>query len=194
MKKNYVILISLVICSAIMAYMTFKIYWLKINYVNAINNVQRYDNKIIDLTYFYSGDRMQKPRNITKITGITIHHSASTADNSIRDLYDFQHEKFIKIGVCYTFVIRKNGDIVKCHKFDELVSHAPNANTTDISICVDGNFEVENPTEKQKESLKWLVGYLKEQFSITTIRGHQDVEGNATVCPGKSLEKIIKTL
>lgn len=194
MMKNKKILLMLIAFSIIMSYMTYKVYDLKIKYVTSINNTQRYDNKIIDLSYFYSGDKMQKPRNISQITGITIHHSASTVNNSIRDIYDIQHEKFIKIGICYTFVIRKNGDIVKCHKFDELLSHAPNANNSDISICLDGNFEIENPTEKQIESLKWLVEYIKGTFNITTIRGHQDVPKNATACPGKSLEKIIKTL
>lgn len=192
--KNRTITIILIAFAVIMSYMTYKIYSLKIKYVDAVNNVQRYDNRIIDLTYFYSGDKLQKKRNINNISGITIHHTASTNDNSIRDIYDIQSNKFIKIGVCYTFVIRKNGDIIKCHKYDELVSHAPNANNSDISICLDGNFELENPTDRQIESLKYLINYIKQTFNIHQIRGHQDVKGNATACPGRTLEKIIREL
>lgn len=189
MRKKFTIL--LILFAVCMAYSAYKIYVLKIKYVEQVNKVSYVEDRIIDLSYFYSGDKMQRSRNINKINEATIHHSASMNDNSIRDLYDFQHDKFIKIGVCYHFVIRKNGDIIKCHKLDELVSHAPNANTSGIGICVDGNFDIEEPTQKQVESLKWLIDYLKETFNITTIRGHQDVPGNATACPGKNLEKII---
>lgn len=192
--KNRFVTVLLILFALCMMYSAYKIYILKIKYVDAINNTNRYDNKIIDLSYFYSGDKSQRSRNINTINGITIHHSASTNDNSIREIYDIQHEKFIKIGVCYTFIIRKNGDIIKCHKFNEFVSHAPNANTSDISICIDGNFDIENPTNAQIESLKYLIKYIKNQFNITKIRGHQDVPGNATACPGKNLEEIIKTL
>ena len=189
MKKIF--LITLILFAISLSYCTYKIYNLKIKLVNSVNNVQRYDNRIIDLSYFYSGDQRQRSRDINKITGITIHHTASTVNNSIRDIYDIQCNKFIKIGICYNFIIRKNGDIIKCHKYDELLSHAPNANTTDIAICLDGNFEIEEPTKEQVESLKYLIHYIKSQFNITRIRGHQDVEGNATACPGVNLEKII---
>jgi hypothetical protein len=56
-----------------------------------------------------------------------------------------------------------------------------------IQVVVEGNFEKENVTKAQEESLKQLLSWLKDKYAIkaSAISGHNDVA--QTACPGKDL-------
>ena len=64
-------------------------------------------------------------------------------------------------------------------------AHCENYNSVSIGICLEGNFEIEQPTEKQLTSLSELIQYLKKKYGNVQIVGHRDL--NATACPGKNL-------
>jgi hypothetical protein len=55
-------------------------------------------------------------------------------------------------------------------------------------ICVLGNYEIQYPSERQREAVIELFAWLcwRYQISPETIRGHKDV-AEGTVCPGKNL-------
>jgi len=58
-------------------------------------------------------------------------------------------------------------------------------------VVVEGNFEVERPTEAQIESLEAVLAWASEQYGVppATIAGHGDYA--ATSCPGRNLEDRI---
>jgi len=58
-------------------------------------------------------------------------------------------------------------------------------------VVVEGNFEVEEPTAAQLESLKAVLAWAAEHYGVapSTISGHGDHA--ATSCPGRNLEGLI---
>jgi N-acetyl-anhydromuramyl-L-alanine amidase AmpD len=56
-----------------------------------------------------------------------------------------------------------------------------------IGICLVGNFNQERVSQKQLDSLAYLVNILREYYKIPikNIVGHRQVNGAKTECPGK---------
>ena len=57
-----------------------------------------------------------------------------------------------------------------------------------IGICLVGNFNNEVPTRRQMESLAYLTNELRKYYRIPAdrIKGHKEVPGAKTECPGRS--------
>ena len=62
-------------------------------------------------------------------------------------------------------------------------------NSNSIGICLQGNFEVERPTEWQLKALRELIEEKRKEYDIPNERilGHR--ECSPTLCPGKHLYK-----
>jgi len=60
-------------------------------------------------------------------------------------------------------------------------------NRKGIGICLVGNFNKEQVTKKQMDSLVYLVNMLRKYFNIPAknILGHGHVSGAKMECPGK---------
>jgi N-acetyl-anhydromuramyl-L-alanine amidase AmpD len=58
-------------------------------------------------------------------------------------------------------------------------------------VVVEGNFEVERPTDAQVQSLEAVLAWASEHYGVSpaTIAGHGDYA--ATSCPGRNLEDRI---
>lgn len=123
---------------------------------------------------------------------ILVHHSAGkdgiAAD---RDAIRRQHIEvngWLDIG--YHAVIEQVGPaVIALPGRPETMhgSHCPGHNTTALGICVVGNFELEEPSEKHVEA---LIGKLAEWCAeygipVAAIHGHRDFR--ATLCPGQKL-------
>ena len=52
-------------------------------------------------------------------------------------------------------------------------------------VVIEGNFEIEQPTDNQLKSLSELLQHLKQKYGNVQVVGHRDL--NATACPGKNL-------
>jgi LysM repeat protein len=126
---------------------------------------------------------------------IIIHHSATDEGNSLA--FDKAHLDRGWKGLGYHFVIdngskgKKDGQIEVSPRWlkQEDGSHckAGGMNSRAIGICLVGNFNHEQPTRKQMESLAYLVNKLKRYYNIPArnILGHGQVKGASTDCPGK---------
>ena len=116
---------------------------------------------------------------------IVIHHTASTAKETVEQIHNFHINNKGWAGIGYHFYIRKDGTIYKGR--DEKYSgvHCENYNSVSLGICLEGNFEIEQPTEKQLTNLSELIQYLKKKYGNIQVVGHKDL--NATACPGKNL-------
>lgn len=116
---------------------------------------------------------------------IIIHHTASTAKETVEQIHNFHINNNGWAGIGYHFYIRKDGTIYKGRDEKYAGAHCENYNSVSLGICLEGNFEIEKPTEKQIQSVTDLVKYLRKKYGDFKLVGHRDL--NATACPGKNL-------
>lgn len=117
-----------------------------------------------------------------KTNEIILHHAA--AENcSPEDIHRW-HLNNGWAGAGYHFLVRKDGKIYRLRPEWAVGAHASGSNSDSIGICAEGNYDYETMPEAQKNSLIWLVNYLKDKYGITKVIGHRDV--NNTSCPGKN--------
>ena len=116
---------------------------------------------------------------------IVIHHTASTAKETVEQIHNFHINNNGWAGIGYHFYIRKDGTIYKGRDEKYAGAHCENYNSVSLGICLEGNFEIEKPTEKQIQSVTDLVKYLRKKYGNFKLVGHKDL--NATACPGQYL-------
>ena len=129
---------------------------------------------------------------------VVIHHSA-TEKGSAR-VFDRNHrrKRHFHHGLGYHFVIcngtygRKDGQIEVGKRWryqtDGAHCRAGDGNKIGIGICLVGNFNKTKPTRKQIDALVHLVPHLCYKYNIPleNVRGHGDMPGASTECPGKN--------
>lgn len=169
--------------------------------------LKNYIGQAIDLT----GDRYLNPtpaiydngvhnRNVSQITSIAIHHDASPRphDYDSRARYQSEaegHYNRLGPGLQYHVKIDNVGQIFYIRPFTTwLYSVGTAENVTCLAICLDGNFENQQPTREQLEALYQLLENLCEQhpeFPATwpDVRPHQDY--SSTACCGANLRSRI---
>lgn len=110
-------------------------------------------------------------------------HNADASKCTVEDVHRW-HLNNGWAGIGYHYFVRKDGKIYKGRPDNMIGSHALHHNTNTLGICAEGKYNTETMPEAQKESLKWLVGYLKGKYNITKVYGHRELM--ATDCPGKN--------
>ena len=123
---------------------------------------------------------------------IVIHHTASTAKETVEQIHNFHINNNGWAGIGYHFYIRKDGTIYKGRDEKYAGAHCENYNSVSLGICLEGNFEIEKPTDSQLKSLTELLRYLTKKYGYVHIVGHNDL--NATACPGKNLYSKLEIL
>lgn len=116
---------------------------------------------------------------------IVVHHTASTAKETVEQIHNFHINNNGWAGIGYHFYIRKDGTIYRGRPEEYIGAHCENYNSVSLGICLEGNFEIEQPTDNQLKSLSELLQHLKQKYGNVQIVGHRDL--NATACPGKNL-------
>ncbi|MDD5005306.1 MAG: N-acetylmuramoyl-L-alanine amidase [Candidatus Omnitrophica bacterium] len=126
---------------------------------------------------------------------IIIHHSATDQGNAF-SLYQLHLRRGFWNGLGYQFIIdngtfgKGDGQIEISPRWikqqDGAHCRAAGMNEQGIGICLVGNFSKEQVSEKQMESLVYLVDMLRKHYNIPKdrIMGHGQVPGAATECPG----------
>ncbi|MDD5155839.1 MAG: N-acetylmuramoyl-L-alanine amidase [Candidatus Omnitrophica bacterium] len=125
---------------------------------------------------------------------IIIHHSATEEGNALR-FYKFHRSRgWANLG--YHFVIdngtegKEDGQIEISPRWikqqDGAHCQADGMNYKGIGICLVGNFNEEKVSQKQLDSLVYLVNILRDYYKIPlkNIIGHGQVRGAKTECPG----------
>jgi len=124
---------------------------------------------------------------------IIIHHTASSRDKTtIEDINQWHKVKWPEMlsslgyYIGYHYLILSNGEIKQCRRDDEIGVHCP-PNLGRIGIALTGNFDIEQPTPAQLNSLqRFLEGFKKiYQIKDICILGHK--EKGLTSCPGRYL-------
>lgn len=132
---------------------------------------------------------------------ITVHHSGVVAapeedlPATMRSLQRYSQGAKHWPDVPYHFVIDMQGRVAEGRS----LAFAGDTNTKydpagHLLICLEGNFEVQTPTETQIASLKALCRWLCQRYHLpaTRIYGHNHYA--STACPGHNLSKHLSTL
>ena len=129
---------------------------------------------------------------------ITLHHSATLEGNA--EAFDRNHRRRGMGGLFYHFVIgngtgSQDGEVEVGWRWRRQVGVE---RRSDIQICLVGNFNVEEVSPAQFNSLVKLLKVLTQQYSIPLyhIRKHKDIEGRISDCPGSKFPfyKILSEL
>ena len=131
---------------------------------------------IVEKTFETIGVLQTRP----KTTLIVLHH-AYASNCTVEDIDRWHKGRgWCKIG--YHFFIRKDGTIYRGREENAVGAHAYGYNSISIGICAEGNYDVEQMPEAQKNAIIELVTYLKNKYGITEVKKHKDL--NNTRCPG----------
>lgn len=133
--------------------------------------------QIIEESYGFSGTLS----NRGKTDYIVLHHSAG---HGTPQSIHAEHLRAGYVGIGYHFYIRKDGSVYRGRPINVTGAHCLGYNSKSVGVCFEGNFENEEMTEKQKESGKELLEYLKKLYPKAYVKRHKDL--NATLCPGKN--------
>lgn len=110
---------------------------------------------------------------LNKPTQIICHHTA-VSYNKNPDQFEATKRYHISKGwgdIGYHYEISKSGRVYKGRDESTPGAHTKeqNVNYNSISICLDGNFDIELPTKEQTESLKKLLLELMVKYKIPSI-------------------------
>lgn len=116
-------------------------------------------------------------------THIILHHSAT--EFATPQLIHNAHLHNGWKGIGYHFLITKDGTIYRGRPENAVGAHTKKNNYDSFGICLEGNFQIDDITSEQEDSLIKLCGMLMDKYSISTILKHSDVYN--TACPGHKL-------
>jgi hypothetical protein len=130
---------------------------------------------------------------------IVIHHSATPSGSAA--VFDRMHRAKGWDELGYHFVIGNgtdsgNGQIEVGSRWPKQKwgAHAKTPdnqyNDYGIGICLVGNFDIEQPTPQQMQSLAKIVSYMMKTYHIPAshVIGHKDTK--STDCPGKNMNLV----
>lgn len=127
---------------------------------------------------------------------------------TMRSIYSYHTVTLGWGDIGYHYVIDKDGNIYEGRSGGPraIGAHTAYHNAGSIGISLMGNFQVEEPTKSQLESLSLLIADHAQRFGIDplassyylqqnskNISGHRDVTaaGRGTACPGENLHKLL---
>jgi N-acetylmuramoyl-L-alanine amidase len=143
--------------------------------------IRRFSNqepKINEVAYNWA----QPLKYDLKPSMIVYHHTVEI--DKTPEQIDELHKKRGWTGIGYHFYIRKDGTIYRGRPETAIGAHAPGVNDRALGIALEGNFNIEYLTSKQKDSLIALSKYLMKKYNITDLKRHKDVKN--TECPGNN--------
>lgn len=102
----------------------------------------------------------------------------------------------------YHYMMDNVGDIYKCVPETEICYHAGELTTNkrSIALCVQGNYETQTLSERQKRALTEFTDYIFNRrpdlpkLVRKGLKTHQEVRPAGTACPGKNLIPFVNSL
>lgn len=129
---------------------------------------------------------------------IVVHHTAVSYDRNpdqFNQTNQFHKDKWNMKSTLgfyggYNFEISKTGTIRQFREIGEETVAATGHNFDSIHICLDGNFDIELPTEAQKKSLKSLLEKYVLEYGIerSCIVPHRHFKDVLKSCFGSKLK------
>jgi len=123
---------------------------------------------------------------------IVIHHEAVQNSSGVMAVNQYHQVANNWRSIAYHFYITKAGKIYQCLDIDKKNASELNHNNESISICIQGNFDIEKPSRKQYLQLLKLCKKLELKYPTAEILGHNSFAKKT--CPGKNIDiEKIKT-
>lgn len=143
---------------------------------------------------YLQANRGWNTRPVGNIKILTVHHdtiphSNQSVDAVLRNIYNTHAGKNGWPGISYHYYIHWDGSIYQINKHEWVTWH-DTRNYDSLGVLLSGYFHAPYnnvPTEKQQQSLKWLLTKLGTQHaefpaSPSDVYGHR--ERSQTACPG----------
>jgi hypothetical protein len=130
---------------------------------------------------------------------ITLHHSGveytgrPIAKEYIKAIQGYHQREMGWADIAYHFIIDLEGNVYEGRSTDWVGDTATEYDPSDqVLICVLGNYEIQQPSEKQLDSISQLMVWIMKKHNIkrTSIAAHKDLA--KTVCPGKNLYHFLE--
>ena len=122
-----------------------------------------------------------KPRKSTHF--IILHHSEVSSPHTAADIHRW-HQNKGWAGIGYHFFIDKSGKIHVGRPIYCVGAHTYGHNHESIGICLEGDFNKEQPTEAQEKATVMLLYRLGHLYPDAKICRHSDFNKSKN-CPGK---------
>lgn len=131
------------------------------------------------------------------VTTIVVHYSATAIERSYTAAdIDRMHRARGWREIGYHYFIRRDGtielgrDLSQPGRF-EVGAHSQGENGSSIGVCYEGGVRAAAPnvgfdsrTPAQVEAMTRVIAELLERFPGAVVKGHRDMPGAATQCPG----------
>jgi N-acetylmuramoyl-L-alanine amidase len=118
-----------------------------------------------------------------KIERIFVHCTAGPQTQTVEQIQNYWKtvNKWKSPG--YHYIIKPNGEIVPLQPEDKPSNGVAGYNSTSINVCYIGGVDkqgrpIDNRTEYQKESLKYILKELHSRYPDAEILGHRDIWGS----------------
>jgi hypothetical protein len=145
----------------------------------------------VETKFSYKGDL--RPLDLDKIENFIIHHTAckTATPEQIHQWHLDKNDGTIGFG--YNEYIRKDGSVFIGRGFNE-GAHTKGFNHNSYGVCLEGNFNEEDPTKDQLISLKARLNHIKS-IAKNLKKVGQHKEYTNTSCAGRnfSLDLLNKT-
>lgn len=141
--------------------------------------------------------KARKPDAITRISErerryFVVHHTAGPLTQTVREIQNFHMDTRGWADIGYNFLVHpRTGDVYEGRGWGVVGAHAEGHNREALGVCVIGN----NPelSAAARNALSQLYTDACRRADRTLLlRGHRQMSGAATACPGERLLKIIK--
>jgi peptidoglycan hydrolase-like amidase len=159
-----------------------------------VNTVKTENGKTLRWEHTYS---KQVKLLVVHHTAVQVTGDTRSGAERVRALYQYHSINRGWGDIGYNYVVDEKGQIYEGKEGGPYIvaGHAFCNNVGTIGVALLGNFEVEQPTQAQMQSLQWLLGTLAKSYNIdltknTTFHGktHPPIIGHRdlldTDCPG----------
>lgn len=125
---------------------------------------------------------------------IIVHHSGdATKEDQFAKINDYHKSREFPIStlgfyVGYHYLINHEGELTKCREESDEGAHTRGLNFQSIGVCLEGNFNMEQPTQAQKETLGKLLVELCERYFLDVMDIYPHRAFGNTDCYGNTLD------
>lgn len=138
-------------------------------------------------------------RSLDDITHIVVHHSAtpSTAGGSNPQGYATFHTweagPYNMAGIAYHVVIQPDGKAYLTNYLDTTSYHVGTLNPKAVGVVISGNFDVEQPNQKQLATLEKTLRWIQQKVGKKLII-HPHSKYSSKTCAGANMNQYIPSL
>jgi hypothetical protein len=137
------------------------------------------------------------PEDLNAVLNTIVVHHTAISNASVTEIQELHMDGRGFADIAYHFLIDSEGNIYEGREINIRGAHVQGFNTGSVGVVLLGNFNDEEPTKAQLNSLRNLVDYLRYTYEIRYLAGHKDYPDQSpdgTECPGDNLYPLLPDL